>query len=72
MWENKGQNKLFFKGEGNGFSVEMKGTKGRVNLFKNLFDVGFPVKGGCDTKSEVLEKVHVLERFDIYFNCGGC
>ena len=46
----------------------MKGTKGSGNLFKNVFDVGFPVKAGSDPTSEFLEKVHVLERFVIYFN----
>ena len=46
----------------------MKGTKGRVNLFKNVFDVGFSVKGGNCSQSEILEKVHVLEMFVIYFS----
>ena len=46
----------------------MKATKERVNFFKNVFDVGFPVKGGSDPQSEVLEKIYVLKRFVIYFN----
>ena len=61
---------MFFKEEGKGFSVEIKGTKRRVNHFTNMFDMSFPVKAGSDPHSKVLEKVYVLERFVIYFNGG--
>ena len=33
-----------------------------------MFDVDFPVKGRSDPQSKVVETVHVLERFVIYFN----
>ena len=61
---------MFFKEEGKEFSVEIKGAKRRVNVFKNVFDVDFPVKGRSDPQSKVVETVHVLERFVIYFNEG--
>ena len=63
---------MFFKEEVKGIVLELKATKGRVNLFKNLFDVAFPVKDGSAPQSEVLEKIYVLERFVIYFNGSGC
>ena len=39
MWENKGQNKLFFKWKEKEFWIEMKGIKGKVNLFKMNWEV---------------------------------
>ena len=51
--QNEGQNKLFFEGEKKRFSVEVKRTQGRVDLFENMFVVGFPVKSGSDPQSEI-------------------
>ena len=40
----------------------MKGAKGRVNLFENVFHVSFTVQCGSDPQTKILEKVYVLER----------
>ena len=47
--KNKGQNKLFFKGDEKGFSVEMKGTKGIVTYLKMCltFRYGVGVMYAC-------------------------
>ena len=45
--------------------------KNEGHLSKNVFDVGFTVKGGRDPHSKILEKIHVFERFLIYFTGGG-
>ena len=39
-----------------------------MNVFKNMFDVGFPVKSWIDPQSEILEKVHILKRIDIHLD----
>ena len=62
MWKDKWQNKLLFEGEGKEFSVKMKGAKGRVNLFENVFHVSLPVQCTSDPQTTILKKVYVLER----------
>ena len=59
---------MFFEGERKRFSVEVERTKRRVNLLKNMFDMGFPVKSGSYPESELFEKVHVLKRIVIHYD----
>ena len=68
MWKDKSQDKLFFEGEEKGFSVNIKGTEGRVNLFENMFHMSFPIQCECDPQSKILKKVNILERIFVGMN----
>ena len=59
---------MFFERKRKRFSVKVEGIEGRVNFFKNMFDVGFPVKSGSYPESEIFDKVHMRKRIVIYYD----